>query len=76
MNTLEIVEGKFERRLGTESSRLKDEISLTRSNLQDEMSNIRIEIANSRSQLIKWMFAFYTAQMASMVGILFAFFKH
>lgn len=47
--------------------------------LSEEIGKVREEIANSRAEIIKWMFIFWIGQFASIVGvisaILFAFFR-
>ncbi|MFQ6013906.1 MAG: hypothetical protein ACE5NP_00505 [Anaerolineae bacterium] len=63
-----LVEEKFERRLVEEISKLRGE-------LREEMAGLRVELANTRADLIRWMFIFWVGQVATILGILFAFFR-
>lgn len=66
--SIEVVESKFERRLIEETSKLRSE-------LKEEIAEVRTEIANTRANLIKWMFIFWVGQIGVLTGILFAFFR-
>ncbi|MFQ6013905.1 MAG: hypothetical protein ACE5NP_00500 [Anaerolineae bacterium] len=63
-----LVEEKFERRLVEEISKLRGE-------LREEMAGLRVELANTRADLIRWMFIFWVGQVATILGILFVFFR-
>jgi len=43
--------------------------------LSEKIGEVKTEIANTRSELIKWMFIFWVGQLGMILGILFAFFK-
>ena len=43
--------------------------------LAQETGKLRTEIQSVRADLIKWMFIFWMGQVATITGILFAFFK-
>ena len=68
---LEVAEGRFEKRLTEAKEELRGEISQVRSELKEEISKVRIEIANTRSDLIKWMFLFWLGQ----VGLFMTFLR-
>ena len=80
---LEFVEEKFERRLSEEISGLEVRLTEKISNLDVRLSekidkgdsNLAFKIAESKSEIIKWMFIFWVGQVAVILGILFAFFK-
>lgn len=62
--TLEIAEGKFEKRLAEVGADIRKELVETKSSLE-------VKIAQAEARLIRWMFIFCAGQ----IGILFAFFK-
>ena len=43
--------------------------------LTEEIGKVKTEIANTRADLIKWMFIFWVGQVSTITAILFAFFK-
>lgn len=43
--------------------------------LSSEISKVNEKIADSKADLIKWMFIFWVGQVAVILGILFVFFK-
>ncbi|MBO8130785.1 MAG: hypothetical protein H0Z29_04600 [Candidatus Marinimicrobia bacterium] len=43
--------------------------------LSEELAKVKIEIAEVKSEIIKWMFIFWIGQIGAILGILFAFFK-
>jgi molybdopterin synthase catalytic subunit len=67
-DTVSLVEERFARRLAEEMSTLRVE-------LKDDIAGLRVEIANARADMIRWMFIFWVGQLASILGILFVFFK-
>ncbi len=69
---VEFVEEKFERRLSEEISGLEVRLS---EKIDKGDSSLAIKIAESKSEIIKWMFIFWVGQVAVILGILFAFFK-
>ncbi|MBI2889622.1 MAG: hypothetical protein HYY13_02445 [Nitrospirae bacterium] len=42
---------------------------------REDLEKLRTEIHAVRTELIKWMFIFWVGQVATITGILFAFFK-
>ena len=69
---VEFVEEKFERRLSEEISGLEVRLS---EKIDKGDSSLAVKIAESKSEIIKWMFIFWVGQVAVILGILFAFFK-
>ena len=67
-NVLEFVEEKFERRLS-------EEISTLRGEMNERFAKVEIKIEATKSYMVRWMFAFWVAQVGVILGILFAFFK-
>jgi len=63
-SVIEIVEERFERRLGEEIGKVREEIS-----------RLRVEMADLRANLVQWMFLFWIGQIGVLTGILFAFFR-
>ncbi len=70
--TLEIAEERFEKRLAQAEARLETKIAESKAELKAEIATTNIKIAESKAEVIKWMFIFWAGQ----IGILFAFFKH
>ncbi|MEW6681242.1 MAG: hypothetical protein AB1297_09565 [bacterium] len=83
-------EEKFERRLTEETSkldkRITEEVSKVNERITEvetkldrriteEVSKLRVEIKSNYASTIRWMFIFYLGQVASIIGVLFAFFK-
>ncbi len=84
------LEEKYERRLGEEigkvnerlteeigkvNERLTEEIGKVNDRITKEIAGVRTDLADTRADLIKWMFIFWMGQVLALVGILFAFFK-
>ena len=61
---LTFVEEKFERRL-TE----------VKSDLETKIAGVRTEVAQSKVEIIKWMFTFWVGQIGVLATLLFTFFK-
>ena len=55
--------------------KIMENVSGLEQKITSTTSSLRVEIARSQATLIKWIFGFWVGQLASMVGILFAFFK-
>ena len=87
---IEFVGERFERRLSEEISglrsefkeanislraELKEDIAGLRTELKKDIAGLRTEMYAIRGDLIKWMFIFWTGQVAMLLGILFAFFR-
>ena len=43
--------------------------------LVEETGKIRVELAETKAEIIKWMFIFWVGQLAALLGILFVFFR-
>lgn len=83
---IELVGEKFERRLSEEISALRKELKEDNAALRTElkediaslskgMHSMRTEMHSIRADLIKWMFIFWVGQVATILGILFVFFR-
>lgn len=76
---IEIVGEKFERRLVKEISSLRTELkgdnASLRAELKQDNASLHTEMHSIRADLIKWMFIFWMGQVATILGILFAFFR-
>ena len=46
------------------------ELRETELRLQKEIEGVRLEVERVKSGLVKWMFLFWTGQVAAMIGIL------
>ncbi|WP_299287012.1 hypothetical protein [uncultured Mucilaginibacter sp.] len=63
----EYVENKIEKQFD-----LKKDVLATKqdiNNLKLEMGELRTEMANHKSEIIKWMFIFWIGQLAAMIAI-------
>jgi hypothetical protein len=84
------LEEKYEHRLGEEvgaisvtiaetekrlDNRITEEIGKVNERITKEIAGVKTDLANTRADLIKWMFIFWMGQVVALVGILFAFFK-
>ncbi len=71
--------GKVNEHLTKEISKvnehLTEEISKVNDRITKEIAGVRTDLADTRADLIKWMFIFWMGQVIALVGILFAFFK-
>jgi hypothetical protein len=89
-SVIELVEERFEHRLGEEIGKLRTEMnegfgkirmemtegtSKLRTEMVEGMSKLRTEMADLRANLIQWMFLFWIGQIGVLTGILFAFFR-
>ena len=54
-------------------SELKDEIARVESGLSKDISHLEARLANTRADLIRWMFIFWIGQVAALAGLLHAF---
>ena len=79
---------RFERRLTEESAAIRQEIAALRSematrqdvnDLRQEMNagfiRLERELANTRVDMIKWSFMFWTGQCLAILGFLFVFLR-
>ncbi len=51
---------------------LMGEIGKVHTDTMGEIAKLRVEIANTRADLIRWMFVFWVGQMVAILGVLFA----
>ena len=42
---------------------------------KDDIANVRKEISEAKADTIKWMFIFWIGQIATILGVIFVFFK-
>ncbi|MBD3385463.1 hypothetical protein GF407_11130 [candidate division KSB1 bacterium] len=56
-------------------NRITEEIGKVNERTTEEIAGVKTDLANTRADLIKWMFIFWMGQVVALVGILFAFFK-
>jgi hypothetical protein len=86
---LAMADERFERRLTEESAAIRQEIAALRSematrqdvnDLRQEMSvgfiRLERELANTRVDMIKWSFMFWTGQCLAILGFLFVFLRN
>ena len=59
-----------ELRLQGEIEQVRKELRETELRLQKEIEGVRLEVERVKSGLVKWMFLFWTGQVAAMIGIL------
>ncbi|MBF0552943.1 MAG: DUF1640 domain-containing protein [Nitrospirae bacterium] len=65
--------GKVNERISEETGKLRVEIGKVNERISEESGKLRAEIANTKADIIKWMFLFWIGQTAVMVA-LFKFF--
>lgn len=81
LDTLGVVEERFERRLSEENAktnnriteevgRLDKRITEESGKLRLEIEQLRVEIAKSRAEIIKWMFIFWCGQIGATFAII------
>ncbi len=71
---------KLDKRITDEITQLRTvDLAKLDKRITDEISSLRIEltekIANTRADIIKWMFIFWGGQIFAILGILLAFFR-
>ncbi len=52
-----------------------NEILATREFVKDEINQVRLELKEFKSEIIKWMFIFWTGSFLATLGALFALIK-
>jgi hypothetical protein len=78
---------RFERRLTEESAAIRQDIAALRSEMVTHVNDVRQdmsagfirlerELANTRVDMIKWSFMFWTGQCLAILGFLFVFLKN
>ena len=84
---LAMADERFERRLTEESAAIRQDIAALRmatrqdvNDLRQEMSagfiRLERELANTRVEMIKWSFMFWTGQCLAILGFLFVFLRN
>ena len=53
---------------------LKTDNSIMRTELKTDIANLRTEIANTKAEMIKWMFLFWLGQLAASIAVAKFFF--
>jgi predicted nucleic acid-binding Zn-ribbon protein len=74
-NQISGLEQKFERRLSEEVGKLNERLTTELSKVNVEFARVRQEMAELKTDLIRWMFIFWVGQIGAIFGILFAFFR-
>lgn len=74
-SVIEVVEERFERRLGEEIGKVREEIGKVRVEMAEGMSNMRVDMADLRASLIQWMFVFWIGQIGVLIGLFFTFLR-
>lgn len=80
---LKFLEEKFEVKLESWGEKLETKLSVVEKTIEEkferrlaeEIGKVRTEIAESKAEIIKWMFIFIVGQFWAMIGFLFAFFR-
>ena len=72
INIIDIIEARFEKKLTVEISTLRNELI---EKIADSNSELRKEIANSRVDLIKWMFIFWIGNVFTIIGSILGILK-
>ncbi|MCF6148100.1 MAG: hypothetical protein E3K37_05520 [Candidatus Kuenenia sp.] len=80
---IKVFEGQFNKKLENEITSIKADMKVLEGHfdkkIDTNIANLRMElksdIANTKAELIKWMFIFWIGQVATIIGILFIFFK-
>ena len=59
------------------NEKISDEVKNASASLatKEDIANVRNEIANTKADMIKWMFIFWVGQLAAMFGLLYFFLK-
>ncbi len=53
----------------------KEDMQLLKHELKSDISNLEVKIADSKAEMIKWMFIFWIGQVAVTVGFLVVYLK-
>jgi hypothetical protein len=69
------LDNRITEEIGKVNERLTEEIGKVNERITKEIAGVKTDLANTRADLIKWMFIFWMGQVIALVGILFAFFK-
>lgn len=59
-----------------EHSTQETTLQIAEERFEKRLAQVEIKIEQSKAETIKWMFIFWVGQVTTIVGILFAFFKH
>lgn len=74
-DVLVFVEEKFERRLTETKTDLEVKIAEVKTDLEIKIAGVNVKIAETKADLIRWMFIFWIGQICVILGFLFAFFR-
>lgn len=56
--------------------KIEGKIIEIKSDLEVKIGQLRIEIAQTKTEIIRWMFIFWVGQIGVLTAILFVFFRH
>lgn len=73
--TLTFVEQKFERRLTEEAAKINERIGTEVAKVNERIGVLEVRIAETKADLMRWMFIFWGGQIGALTAILFAFFR-
>lgn len=65
----------LDKRITDVAADLDKRIARVDNRITEETQQLRVELAQTRADLIRWMFIFWVGQVAAILGILFAFFR-
>ncbi|PIV19029.1 MAG: hypothetical protein COS41_02490 [Elusimicrobia bacterium CG03_land_8_20_14_0_80_50_18] len=78
-NRITITENKFDNRIAATETKFDSRIAITENKFDNRMAALeeRFErrLAETKAEIIKWMFIFWIGQFASITAVLFLFFK-
>lgn len=66
---------QFVKDTAEEELKRKVETLATREFVKDEINNVRLEIKEFKSEILRWMFIYWTGTVLALLGGMFAFMK-
>ena len=66
-------EDRYERRLTEETSKLRCEMGVLRTEMREGFASIRAEMARDRFEVLKWAFGFWITNLFAMAALLAGF---
>ena len=72
---LEMADERFERRLTEESAAIRQDMTALRQEMTAGFSRLEHQIAESRVDIIKWSFLFWTSQCFVIIGFFLVFLR-
>ncbi|MFQ5856811.1 MAG: LA_3696 family protein [Anaerolineae bacterium] len=66
---------QLNQRITEVESGLNQRLAEVESGLNRRLANVKTEVAETKAELVRWMFVFWVGQLAAILGILFVFFK-